>query len=170
MPPRYVGFLVLAALLVLGGVGALFAARDRPEQVVAPAMTAQDPSGAVPAAPGVAAPAAAPTDDPGKGTAHPHASTAPEEAGSVERLRALAVADPGQALHLAADLDRRFPKGALVEERASLVIDALVKLGDIGQARTNAEDFFARFPRGRFGVHVETLTGVHPRPTEGETP
>jgi outer membrane protein assembly factor BamD (BamD/ComL family) len=85
-------------------------------------------------------------------------------------VRGLVVANPGQALALLAELDRRFPESAFAEERASLVIDALVKLGDIGQARTRSEEFFARFPRGRFGLHVETLTGVHPRPTIGEDP
>ena len=82
----------------------------------------------------------------------------------MERLRALVASDPRQALALSADLERRFPNGSLAEERAALAIDALVKLGDIGQARTDSEGYFARYPGGQFGLHIETLTGVHPHP------
>lgn len=93
----------------------------------------------------------------------PADATAAEAAG-MKRLRALVSAAPAEALALATALDRRFPDSEAADERASLAIDALVATGDIGEARTRSENYFARFPAGRFGQHVETLTGVHPRP------
>ncbi len=43
-------------------------------------------------------------------------------------------------------------------------IDALVQAGDIGRARDAAEDFLRRYPNSSYCQHIETLTGVHPRP------
>jgi hypothetical protein len=43
-------------------------------------------------------------------------------------------------------------------------IDALVQAGDIGRARDAAEDFLRRYPHSSYCQHIETLTGVHPRP------
>jgi hypothetical protein len=159
----HVGLLVAGTLLILlVGVGAWFAVRHRPAS--ADATIASTP----PSEPTAGTARALP--QPAKTQALPPSTPTVTEASSVERLRALVTADPRRAVALAAELDRRFSRSALAEERASLVIDALVTLGDIGQARTRSEEFFARFPRGHFGLHVETLTGVHPRPTTGEDP
>jgi len=43
-------------------------------------------------------------------------------------------------------------------------IDALVQTGDIGRARDAAEEFLRRYPFSSYCQHIETLTGVHPRP------
>ena len=43
-------------------------------------------------------------------------------------------------------------------------IDALVQAGDIGRARDAAEEFLRRYPSSSYCQHIETLTGVHPRP------
>jgi len=43
-------------------------------------------------------------------------------------------------------------------------IDALVQAGDIGRARDAAEEFLRRYPYSSYCQHIETLTGVHPRP------
>jgi hypothetical protein len=158
-------------LLVLVAVGAWFAGRD-------PAPRPVGTVGGVEPAASATLSAATPGDD--RSGAKPQTTPAQQaparpkpaagEAEAVERLRALALADPRRALELSAELDRRFPDSSFAEERASLGIDALVKLGDIGQARTNSEEFFARFPPGRFGLHVETLTGVHPRSAGEDRP
>ena len=50
------------------------------------------------------------------------------------------------------------------EERAVRYIGALVATGDIGRARDAAEDFLRRYPTSGYCQHIETLTGVHPRP------
>jgi len=50
------------------------------------------------------------------------------------------------------------------EDQAAARIDALVQAGDIGRARDAAEDFLRRYPYSSYCQHIETLTGVHPRP------
>jgi hypothetical protein len=146
--------LAVAALLALGVaalvmvVGRGGGSPDPPAEVGAALGMTGRPAPALPAPPPVPAVAAG----------------APER--PLDRLRALASSDPRAALALARDLERSDPAGADAEERASLVIDALVRLGDIGEARTRAEELLARYPGGRFAAHVETLTGVHPRPGE----
>jgi len=50
------------------------------------------------------------------------------------------------------------------EAVAAARIDALVQAGEIGRARDLAEDFLHRYPLSGYCQHIETLTGVHPRP------
>jgi len=50
------------------------------------------------------------------------------------------------------------------ETTAALRIDALVREGEIGRARDAAEDFLRLYPYSGYCQHIETLTGVHPRP------
>ena len=50
------------------------------------------------------------------------------------------------------------------EAVAAARIDALVHAGEIGRARDLAEDFLHRYPLSGYCQHIETLTGVHPRP------
>ena len=50
------------------------------------------------------------------------------------------------------------------EAVAAARIDALVQAGEIGRARDLAEDFLHRYPLSSYCQHIETLTGVHPRP------
>jgi hypothetical protein len=47
---------------------------------------------------------------------------------------------------------------------AAARIDELVQAGEIGRARDLAEDFLHRYPLSSTCQHIETLTGVHPRP------
>jgi hypothetical protein len=160
----------LLAALAIAGTALLSAARDgaapgggvgAPPPAPAPPSAARGPGAPspeprAPATPAARLPAAPP----------PAAGPAAEEVREMERLRALVASDPAAARALAADLDRRFPAGPHVEERASLVIDALVRQGEIGQARAGTRRYQARYPDGRFGAHLEALTGVHPRPSE----
>lgn len=60
--------------------------------------------------------------------------------------------------------DRPGQPAASEEERAVRYIGALVATGDIGRARDAAEDFLRRYPTSGYCQHIETLTGVHPRP------
>jgi hypothetical protein len=56
------------------------------------------------------------------------------------------------------------PAPASEEQRAAHRIDTLVATGDIGRARDLAEGFLRRCPYSGYCLHIETLTGVHPRP------
>lgn len=106
-------------------------------------------SGAPAGSAAAAAPAGAPR----------HAETA-----LTEEVRALVDTDPAAAVAIAEEGERRFPDGALADERSYLKMRALVHLGRIGLARGEAEVFFERFPGSSFGEDAFRLTGVHPRP------
>jgi hypothetical protein len=57
------------------------------------------------------------------------------------------------------------PRTQASDERAAAArIDALVQAGDIGRARDFAEEFLRLYPSSSYCQHIETLTGVHPRP------
>jgi hypothetical protein len=119
---------------------------------------------AAPAAPKAAPPAAPVTSAEGAATGAPAASRAvdPEE-DAMERLRALVDEQPRIALALADAADADFPAGRHADERAYLRMRALVHLGDIGQARTVAGEFFERHPESPYGRFVYRLTGMRPR-------
>jgi TolA-binding protein len=53
---------------------------------------------------------------------------------------------------------------ARADQAAAARIDALVRAGDIGRARDAAEEFLRLYPDSSYCQHIETLTGVHPRP------
>jgi hypothetical protein len=93
---------------------------------------------------------------------------ATDEARLMVKIRSVVKSKPEQALVLIDAADRAHPNGAFGEERAALKIDALVNAGRIGSARDFAEQYLRRYPSGQYGRHVESLTGVHPRPTGPE--
>lgn len=73
------------------------------------------------------------------------------------------------------DVATAAPEGASPEAGASPAAQMpasatpAVVAGNIGRARDLAEDFLRRYPYGDYCQHIETLTGVHPRPpTPGE--
>lgn len=142
---------VLAALLV----GLVLLLRGKPP--------APPPEPLPPVVEPAVAPRRSPPQAPAPTPPPPPAAKAPSEEQAMAQLRRLAKESPDAALALARDLDRRYPGSAHAEEREALVIDALVWKGDIGQARTNAEEFLARHPAGPRAVQIERLTGVHPR-------
>jgi hypothetical protein len=80
---------------------------------------------------------------------------------------------PSRALDLLSLHAARFPAAALGQEREVLAIDALVRLGRIGEARARAAAFAARFPTSAHLHRLEALvpsTGidseVHKAPAE----
>jgi hypothetical protein len=54
------------------------------------------------------------------------------------------------------------PSQATPPAGAAARIEALVRAGEIGQARDAAEDFLRLYPYSGYCQHIETLTGVHP--------
>lgn len=99
------------------------------------------------------------------GATRTRATTPETEAAAMARLRSLVGTDPERAVALAAELDgRSAPDSPHAEERSTLAIDALVKLGKIGKARSRAVEHYRRFPAGAHVEHIERLTGAHPRP------
>ena len=51
------------------------------------------------------------------------------------------------------------------ELRRALEIQALVRLGKVGLARTLTDRFYRAFPNSEHAAELERLTGYHPRPT-----
>ena len=72
------------------------------------------------------------------------------EAELLEQARAALKSDPSRALQRANEHARRFPRGALVQEREVLAIQALRRLGRDAEAERRAEAFAKAFPGSAF--------------------
>jgi hypothetical protein len=92
-------------------------------------------------------------------TAQPESDTLGAEAELLARAQRELARDPSRARALALEHERVFPAGRLVEEREAVMIDALVRLGRIDDARARAQDAAARFPRGFYEERIERLLG-----------
>ena len=75
---------------------------------------------------------------------------ASSEADLLERARAALARSPNESLALTREHLRRFPKGALAEEREVIAIEALQRLGDTSAAERRALEFERRY---RGSVH-----------------
>ncbi len=69
---------------------------------------------------------------------------------------------PQTALDHILKADRLY--GERNEARRALEIEARVRLGNIGHARSLADRFYRAFPASSQIAHIERLTGYHPRP------
>lgn len=135
--------------------------------VAAPAVAdderAPEPPVTPPALPAAPAPAAAsdlsipqsepPAPERPRPSAHVRAPRPGGEAQLLERAQAALARRPSEALRLTREHEARFPRGALVQEREVIAIEALERLGRAGAAKARAEVFERRF---RGSVH-------HPR-------
>lgn len=93
--------------------------------------------------------------EPAAASAHPRARHAlPSEAALLERARAALREHPARALALTREHQRRFPHGALREEREVIAIEALERLGQHRAAGDEAGGFEKRY---RNSVHRERL-------------
>jgi hypothetical protein len=101
---------------------------------------------------GSSRPDSAPTPTPELGSA--------VELGLVGRAQAALETDAVRALALASDHERKFPTGALVQEREVIAIDALVRLGRLPDAEARAARFRERFPASVHARRVDVLLGV----------
>jgi hypothetical protein len=90
--------------------------------------------------------------DPGAGRA--------DEFALLGRAQAALESDAGRALALTSDHERKFPSGALLQEREVIAIDALLRLGRRAQALARAEHFNRRFPASVHRRRVEVLLGA----------
>ena len=79
----------------------------------------------------------------------------------MDRLRA---ADPAAVVQLAREIRRTHPHGRWADERDSRAVDALLALGQVGEAHYRAQLFVQHYPTSPYARHVMNLMGVHPRP------
>jgi hypothetical protein len=75
----------------------------------------------------------------------------------LERARIALGADPGAALGLATEHARRFPGGALGQERELIAVTALVALGRRPEAQARAASLLERFPGSPYRGRLESL-------------
>lgn len=96
-------------------------------------------------------------------SAAPSASTRPVDALSDERAlvegarTALLRGRPSDALELARKHEARFPSGELAEDRDFMIASALHELGRLDEARTQALQFLARYPKSALRRAAEKL-------------
>jgi hypothetical protein len=83
----------------------------------------------------------------------------PKEARVLDRARQALGTSPAQALALTQEHATRYPRGALIEERERLAIEALVRLGRAGDARERATRFVASFPRSVHRPRIAEIIG-----------
>lgn len=145
------------ALMVAGG-GAWLLSTSQSASPPAPIPAVAPPT---PVPPPQAAPAPAPAVlDSGASTAEaPSAPALPakpapaaqlSEAELLEQARSALKGDPARALARANEHRRRFPGGALVQEREVIAIKALQSLGRSAEAEQRAEAFSKAFPGSAF--------------------
>ncbi|WP_437544224.1 hypothetical protein WME97_35230 [Sorangium sp. So ce367] len=94
-------------------------------------------------------------------SASPPSAGAAEEAETevhlLQRAQDALAADPGSALALTGDHARRFPAGALGQERELIAIRALLALGRAAEARARAASLLERFPGSAYRGRLESL-------------
>ncbi|HVT10595.1 MAG TPA: hypothetical protein VHO67_24210 [Polyangia bacterium] len=124
---------------------------------------APPPQSAAAAEPGPAAPPPAPTppSPPKPPALSEHDLAQLDEARLMTRLRTVAQSDPALAITLAREGNRRFPHGADVAERTSILIHALSATGQPMEARGEAERMVNDLPDSAWVREVERFTGAH---------
>lgn len=101
-----------------------------------------------------------PSDDAGTPDAADAADADPEtEAQLLHRALGAIGRSPAEALELVHVHQRRFPAGALVQEREVLTIDALLRLGRTEEARSRGARFIEAYPSSLHRRRVEALLG-----------
>jgi len=162
----FAGYLAKGVLLLgaLGGLGVGAATLLTPPESVRPlrpswARTLPRPAAAVPAASAAAAPLAVPSHEPEvRGAPLSPASQLREESLAVLGARAaLRAGDVRRSLALLEQARRRFPRGALGQEREALTIQALARAGQHALAQQRATAFLRAHPSSPYGSDLERI-------------
>ncbi len=150
-------------LVVLVGFGAVWVRRAGDSAAAhpqAPDAPPSPPSAAIPPPLAAVLPSPAPSE---RGAAPASAPSPPrlDESTLMVRLRSVKDDDPGAAIDLAREGNRRFPGGPDAPERSSILIHALAGQGRSSEARGEAEDMVNRYPDSSWVREVELFTGAH---------
>lgn len=165
--PKVVFGLIAACGLSAAGIYGLAknAAPLQVERSSAPIVTAPQSSAPEPApAKATAAPIPAPTVAPSASTARaptaaaPAAPPGPSESDLLGKARSVLRSDPTRALALAREHGRRYPKGALAQEREVILIEALERSGRRDEASKRAEAFGKQYPSSAHAPKVKAVT------------
>jgi TolA-binding protein len=121
---------------------------------------------APPARPPVMATTAAKSAPPASQARAPRARTrqparvvtpAQDEVPLLQQARRALLAHPDAALALARKHREQFPRGLFVEERASIEVEALWRLGQLREARQAWNEFVRRYPHSPYRQRLERL-------------
>ncbi len=108
-----------------------------------------------------------------RATSTPSPSDSPDLQTDADRLReesqllmqaraAHNAGDGARALVLLGEHRRNFATGMLAQERDALEVQALVRVGQFGEARKRARAFLARFPGSPHSEKMRTMVGTQP--------
>jgi hypothetical protein len=168
--------IVVGTGLVLGmALGSVWTLKKASRGVPQPPVTATQPVGADSVIPAASAPptsesAAAPVVGSDDVRAAPAASALTNsashdsrvsglnEAALLDSARAALASDPRRALLLTQEHMRRFPHGALVQEREVIAIEALSRLGQTNAARSRGNEFERRYPGSAHQQKIDQTT------------
>lgn len=81
------------------------------------------------------------------------------ELGLLKRAQWALATNPGLALDIAATHARRFPSGALAQEREVIAVDALMRLGRTSEASRRGTAFQTRYPASAHARRIQVLLG-----------
>src|SRR5215471_8291053 len=81
---------------------------------------------------------------------------------AMPRIRNLVTRDPAAALALIDWTSTTGGEPEFAEERTALRIEALVRLGEKGQAHDTAEQFLQHYPESQYAARVHVMTGAMP--------
>ena len=135
--------------------------RRPPASLEAPADRAPEPAAEPePAEPDEEEAAAEPPPEPAASPARPKGDPAkkrgPTEAQLLGQAQAALKSDPNRALALVAEHRRRFPSGALAQEREVIAIDALKRAGKAKEAEKRRDSFKKTYPGSPHGKKVRS--------------
>ncbi len=85
-------------------------------------------------------------------------ASGPKEAVLLDQARGALDRDPRRALALTEEHRRRFPSGALAQEREVIAIEALSRLGQTAEAKSRGSDFARRYPGSAHQQKIEQAT------------
>jgi len=93
------------------------------------------------------------------GAEAPAGDTLEAELALVNEAQRVLASDPKRALALAEEHAKRFPDGALAQEREVVAISALLALGRRDAAVSRGAKFAATWPRSAHLVRISAMTG-----------
>lgn len=167
--------LVSAIVVTFAGTGALTVVRATRPSPPASSSPLPPPSPiasslGVPSAPAPVVPEQTPAPSASPVSVKPRATSSPPpgspeptdlaaEASLLRRAQDALRSSPADALAFTDEHARRFPRGALAQEREVMAIEALTKLGRQGEAEKRAARFVRTYPESTHRARIDTLLG-----------
>ncbi len=166
--------IIVGAGVVLGtALGTVWTLKQASRSVPQPPVAATQPLGANSLNPAASAPsesAAAPVANSevlraaatpsalASSTSHDSRISGLNEVALLDLARSALGTDPRRALWLTQEHIRRFPHGALVQEREVIAIEALSRLGQTDAARSRGNEFERRYPGSAHQPKIDQTT------------